>query len=169
MAISVHIEDGDELDLMERRLTALRLHTAGVPYKKIGEQLGVSAQTVMNDVRAQLKAELRESADDLIARQKAVLRDIMRAHYGRMLAGDVASTKAITDAMAHQCKLFGLYAPAKVSVVSDEDFTVTLARIMLEVGLTPPGELAHSVPHYPTVRELEPADITDDTDDDWAT
>lgn len=169
MATVVHIEDGDEIDLMERRLVALRLHTAGASYQTIADKLGVSRSTVQNDIKAQLKAELRESADDMIARQKAVVRDVLRVHYSRALSGDIPSTKAVMDALSHQAKLFGLWAPTRVNVVSDEDFSVTLARMMMDLGLNPPAELAAAVPTYAEVQVLEAETDDIETDDDWVT
>lgn len=123
----------------ERRATVLRLKNAGVSYSAISEQVGVSVQTCVNDVRAGLQEILREPAEEMIANQKAITRDLIRAMYPAAMRGDADAAKTILKTLEHQAKLFGMYAPQRIHISgSDEEFARMTAALMTEIGLEPP-------------------------------
>lgn len=135
--------DAAELARVERRGQVLRLRNAGVTYAKIAEQLGISTDTVARDITKGLREILHEPAEEMLGSQRSMLSDIRRANYVAMLGGDLKAASMILRTMEHEAKLFGLYAPTRVNVdVSDEDFALTAARLMQEMGVTPPEAIA---------------------------
>ncbi len=63
---------GSEVEAAERRIQSVQLRAAGLSYRQIGAQLGVSHEQARQDVLAGLKAahqELAEHAEELIALQ----------------------------------------------------------------------------------------------------
>lgn len=133
--------------LWERRMRALTMRNAGATYAKIAEQLGVSTLTVRKDVRLALREVIAETAEDMVARQRAVLLDMTRANYPAALQGDLGAQNAIVRCLEHEAKLFGLYAPTRVAVgVSDTEFASQAAELITALGLEPPAELARVLP-----------------------
>lgn len=128
--------------LWERRMRALTMRNAGATYAKIAEQLGVSTVIVRKDVRLALREVVSETAEDMVARQRAILLDVTRANYPAALQGDLGAQSAIVKCLEHEAKLFGLYAPTKVAVgVSDTEFASQAAELISALGLEPPREL----------------------------
>lgn len=128
--------------LWERRMRALTMRNAGATYAKIAEQFGVSTLTVRKDVRLALREVVSETAEDMVARQRGILLDMTRANYPAALQGDMAAQSAIVKCLEHEAKLFGLYAPTRVSVgVSDTEFAAQAAELIAALGLEPPKEL----------------------------
>jgi hypothetical protein len=153
--------------LWERRMRALTLRNAGWTYARIGDQQGTNAQTARNDVRKALREVINETAEDMLARQRAVLADLQRAHYPAALQGDVAATATVLKCLDHEAKLFGLFAPARVNVgVTDTEFAAQAVELITALGLTPMPELERTLRNHTEVIE---ADTTDkETDDDVA-
>lgn len=128
--------------LWERRMRALTMRNAGATYAKIAEQFGVSTLTVRKDVRLALREVISETAEDMVARQRGILLDMTRANYPAALQGDLGAQSAIVKCLEHEAKLFGLYAPTRVSVgVSDTEFAAQAAELIAALGLEPPREL----------------------------
>lgn len=157
-----------DLDRLERRADVLRLRNQGVPYKDIAKKHSVSTQTVYHDIQIAVKDVLDESAGELVATQKSILRDIIKAQYPGLLAGDTKAAEVMLKALAHQATLLGINAPSRVAVtaVQDEDFSLTLARMMISIGVQPPPEIAPpdlyaEIPRKPVVVDAVP--------DDWVT
>lgn len=147
--------------LWERRMRALTMRNAGATYAKIAEQLGVSTLTVRKDVRLALREVISETAEDMVARQRAVLLDMTRANYPAALQGDLGAQNAIVRCLEHEAKLFGLYAPTRVAVgVSDTEFAAQAAELISALGLEPPAELARVLPG-PEVIDAETIDADD--------
>lgn len=146
--------------LWERRMRALTLRNAGLTYAKIGDQQGTNAATARNDVRVALREVINETAEDMLARQRSVLADMQRAHYPAALQGDVAATAAVLRCLEHEAKLFGLYAPARVSVgVTDTEFAAQAVELITALGLQPMPELERS----PAIEaEIIPPEENDD-------
>lgn len=171
--------------LWERRMRALTMRNAGATYAKIAEQFGVTTITVRKDVRLALREVVSETAEDMVARQRGILLDMTRANYPAALQGDMAAQSAIVKCLEHEAKLFGLYAPTRVSVgVSDTEFAAQAAELIAALGLEPPKELRSAdvidvetddtIAHAPDGSDVtnDPAPIPshpkDDTDDHWA-
>ncbi len=148
--------------LWERRMRALTLRNAGLTYAKIGDQQGTNAQTARSDVRAALREVINETAEDMLARQRSVLVDLQRAHYPAALQGDRDATGAVLRCLEHEAKLFGLYAPSRVSVgVTDTEFAAQAVELITALGLQPMPELERTLIKHEQVVEAEPTTTTD--------
>lgn len=129
--------------LFERRMRALTLRNAGATYRQIAEKTGVSAAAARKDVAAALREVVAETAEDMIARQRAVLMDIQRANYAAAASGDIDAARLIIATLEREARLFGLDAPTRVNVgVSDVEFAERTASLIESLGLRPPKELA---------------------------
>lgn len=164
----LHVIDEARIARQERRTEALTLRAAGFTYSEIAQKLGVSHHTAYKDVEIAVRESMRETAQEMAAKQQALILKMISVNWQGFLEGDPVATKHVHQAMEHQAKLFGLHAPARVRVaVTDEDFSVTMARMMVEIGLRPPPELAAALPaaEQPVDPPEEPVDAK--TVDDW--
>lgn len=145
-----------EIAAAERRVAAIRLRNAGASVAQVADKLGISRQQAQDDIATGLREILREPAENLIANQQAIVRDVIRAMYAGMAAGDPKASAQVMKALEHQSKLFGLFAPTRVvHTITDEDFAATAARLIAEIGL---GDDQHVLEARPT-----------DNEDDWTT
>ena len=132
----------DEIRI-ERQLRALTLRNAGATYRQIAEKTGVSTATARKDVSSALRDVVSETAEDLIARQRAILLDLTRANYAAAASGDIDAARLLIAVMEREARLFGLDAPTRVNVgVSDVEFAERTASLIQSLGLQPPKELA---------------------------
>ena len=149
-----------EIAAAERRVAAIRLRNAGASVAQVADKLGISRQQAQDDIATGLREILREPAENLIANQQAIVRDVIRAMYAGMAAGDPKVSAQVMKALEHQSKLFGLFAPVRVAVtLSDEDFAATAARLMREIGEGTPSPSGQA---GPPVLEAAPA-----SEDEW--
>jgi len=93
------------------------------------------------------------------------------AYWTAAVSGDAKAAEIVLKVTAQRVKLLGLAVPEKVIVAqanvgSDEDFSTTMVRMMLEIGVQPPPELAATLPAGEIPARLldEPADTQID---DW--
>jgi hypothetical protein len=128
---------------IERQVRALTLRNAGATFRQIADKTGVSPTQARKDVEVALREVVAESAESMIARQRAVLHDIVRANYAAAASGDIDAARVILSTLEREAKLFGLDAPTRVSVgVSDVEFAERTASLIESLGLSPPRELA---------------------------
>ncbi|UYL88174.1 DNA binding protein [Gordonia phage Evaa] len=160
-----------EQALWQRRMQALTMRNAGATYARIAATLGVSIGTARKDIRLAYREVLNETPEDMLARQRSVLLDVVRVNYPAMLQQDKAATGHIMDALAHEAKLFGLYAPTRVNVgVSDVQFAEQTAELLDKLGLDVPKELAGAREPLPIdgevvdVPPIPDAEITEEPD-----
>lgn len=147
-----------EISRSEQAVAAIRMRNAGASIVQVSEKLGVTVREASDLVAMGLRAILREPAENLIANQQAIVRDVVRAMYAPMAAGDPQASRQIIMALDHQAKLFGLYAPTRVHVgITDEDFALTATRLMKSIGVTPPQQA------------IEASPVIDAETDDWVT
>lgn len=140
--VAVDVVHEDET-LFERRARSLTLRNAGATFRQIAEKTGVSPGTARHDVEAALREVVAESAEAMIARQRSMINDIIRANYAAMASGDVDAARLVLSSLEREAKLFGLDAPTRVNVgVSDVEFAEKTASLIESLGLTPPKELA---------------------------
>ena len=117
--------------LWERRLKALSLHNGGMTYRQIAAALDVSAETVRKDIRQARIEIVGESAEDMLARQRSILHDVVRKNYAQMLRGNKDATGHILKALDQEAKLFGLNAPARIAVgITKTEFAEKLADLL---------------------------------------
>jgi hypothetical protein len=145
--------------LYERRIRSLTLRNAGATYNQIAEKTGVSLPTARKDVAAALREIVAETAEDMIARQRAVLFDIQRANYAAAASGDIDAARIILATLEREARLFGLDAPTRVNVgVSDVEFAEKTALLITSLGLTPPKAILAALGE----REVVDAELLDD-------
>lgn len=103
-----------------RREEALQLRLAGLPYRAIAKQMGLSVSSVHETIQVALK-EIRESVGE-----KAVeMRDleiercdaILAAHWAKI--GEAASAGVVLRAMQRRADLLGLDAPKNLKIGGD--------------------------------------------------
>lgn len=159
-----------DIQRADRRAECMRLRNRGMTLTAIGEKLGINASTVSLDIQRGLKAILREPAEEMVATQRSIIRDIRAAMYPYMLAGDEKAADKIMKTLDHEAKLFGLYAPERVSINGgNEDFATTAVKLMQDLGITPgPGVGNH--PHQAAIEigtdTILDAEVTSELEDD---
>lgn len=157
-----------ELELMreERRRRALTMRNGGATLRQIAEKLGCSPATVKYDVERAMRDIIGEPIEDMVASQRAMLRDLVRSNYIAALNGDTDAAKIVLKVLEHESKLFGLNAPARVEIgVSDAEFARQAAELIGVLDITPPEGLLPQAalsdrPHAPmAVLEDVPPEI----------
>ena len=131
----------------ERAAKALTMRNAGATYTRIAEQLNISEQMARNDVSRAIKEWVKVPAGEMVNRQRAILLDITRVEMPAAL--DPSSPRhyeaqsKILQVLEHEAKLFGLYAPAKVSLgITEQEFAAQAAELL---KITGPGPLLELV------------------------
>ena len=138
---SAHVAEDETI--FERRARALTLRNAGATFRQIAEKTGVSTATARKDIEAALRDVVAETAESMIARQRAIIFDVTRANYAAAASGDIDAARLILACLEREARLFGLDAPTRVSVgVSDVEFAERTASLIQSLGLQPPKELA---------------------------
>ncbi|UJE15719.1 helix-turn-helix DNA binding domain protein [Gordonia phage Ligma] len=136
----------EDESIFERRMKALTLRNGGATYTQIAERFGVSIPTARKDVRLALREVVNEPAEDMIARQRAVLHDLHRAHFARALSGDIDSTRMVLETLKIEAQLFGLNAPSRVAVgVTDMEFAEQAVELIAGLGRMPQAEMLASL------------------------
>ena len=122
----------------DRKLRALELRKAGVPFQAIADQLGYrSSSGAFNAVKAALKATLREPADELRELEVARLDAMLLPLWRRVQSGDEKAVDRVLRIMERRARLLGLDAPRRqelsgpdgapiefdLSALSDEELT----------------------------------------------
>lgn len=136
----------------ERRAGAVRLRTCGASIPQIAQKLKYgSVSEASADIIAYLDELVRIDATEMVARQQAVIMDMMRAAYANASAGDTASIKVVKELMDHQAKLFGLHAPTRHQIsAEDRDFGQNAAGLLEDLGVNMVVEIP------PTIDAEEP-------------
>lgn len=145
--------DPAQLARDERAARALRLRLTGASYQAIADQLGCSIDTVARDIGRWRREVVREPAEQMVAEQRAMLANLRQRAYTLGLQGDMAAIDRVVKLLDHEAKLFGLYSPTRVALGTvEEDFAVTAAKLMREIGVVPPAELDRApAPDAPAV------------------
>lgn len=135
-----------------RRKTALALRCEGLTFEEIGEQLGITKQSVHEGVQKELRAvadERRTLAEHQVEFELAQIDTVIRGMAGPAEKGDARAAMAILKAMERRAKLLGLDAPDKhehlvdVRKLSDAELDTEIARLAAEEGApsaAPAGE-----------------------------
>ena len=98
----------------ERKLRALELRKAAVPYQQIADELGYrSASGAFNAVKAALKATLREPAEELRELELARLDAMLLPLWRRIQRGDEKAIDRALRIMERRARLLGLDAPTR--------------------------------------------------------
>lgn len=126
----------------ERAARAFALRKAGLSYRDIGAELGVSHVIVYRDVQASIKQfldEAREHHTQIMAIEAARLDDLQRVMWEQAAMGDRRAIETVLKIMERRAKLLGLDTPVatkQVSVTLTPDELATMSddelRRMLE-------------------------------------
>lgn len=133
----------EDATIWDRRMRALTLRNAGATYAKIAQTLQISQERARQDVNRAIKEVVKLPVDQMVDRQRAILLDITRRNYTAALDGDREAQGVIIRCLEHEAKLYGLYAPARVSIgISEAEFGQQAADLLKLVGTGPLAELA---------------------------
>ena len=119
------------------------MRNAGATFPKIAETLGIAEKTARLDVRKAIAEVVQLPVDQMVERQRAILLDITRVNYPAAMGGDRDAQAVLLRVLEHEAKLYGLYAPARVSVgISETEFASQAAELLAALGTEPLRELA---------------------------
>lgn len=105
--------------MIERAHKAFSLRISGMSCRKIAAELGVSHQTIMNDIAAILEIVHKETfkdAKDHIALELSRLDAVCKAMSERMSEGDPSAASVFLKACESRRKLLGLDAAIKTEL-----------------------------------------------------
>jgi hypothetical protein len=120
-----------DAELEIRRGKALLMRLSGMTFATIAGALKVSVATARKDYDIALAAHATDSPEKMIARQRAVLTDILHANYRNMLGGDKDAAATILRALDREAKLFGLDAPTRIlASINPVDYANEAARLI---------------------------------------
>ena len=122
-----------------RRQKSLDLRTAGVRYRQIGQQLGVSYQTAYRDVQIALGELAKLQADKAEKLRELELErcdKLTVALWPKARAGDEKAVRAVVLLMDRRAKLLGLDAPTKLEHAGSGG-----APLSFTLNLTKPHEI----------------------------
>lgn len=133
-------------ELLARRTKVMFLRNAGATWATVAAETGVSESTCRKDYAVVCRDINAEQPSNVIARHRAVIFDIQRANYPRMMQGDKDAAATILRALDREAKLLGLDAPTKImAAVSSEEFANEAARLIARINQLDPT----------TMKELE--------------
>lgn len=137
----VPVEFDDEA-IMLRRTKVMFLRNHGKTWAVIGEVLGISGATARKDYAIVCRDLNNEQPADVVARHRAVIFDIQRANYPKMLAGDKDAAQTILKALDREAKLLGLDAPTRIlASVNDVEYANEAARLINSIQAMDPDTL----------------------------
>lgn len=105
----------------ERAARAFALRKAGLSYRDIGAELGVSHVVVYKDVQATIKQfldEAREHHTQIMAIEAARLDDLQRVMWEQAAMGDRRAVDTVLKIMERRAKLLGLDTPVATKAVN---------------------------------------------------
>ena len=105
----------------ERAARAFALRKAGLSYRDIGAELGVSHVAVYRDVQATIKQfldEAREHHAQIMAIEAARLDDLQRVMWEQAAMGDRRAIETVLKIMERRAKLLGLDTPVATKQVN---------------------------------------------------
>jgi hypothetical protein len=108
-----------KLTAAQRKEKALNYRKAGMTYRQIGEQLGVTFQAAYKMVIGALEDindRIRENAEELRSLELERLDTLFLAMYNQAIKGNQGAVDRCIRIMERRSKLLGLDAPSKASV-----------------------------------------------------
>jgi len=125
---------GAKLHALDRRRRCVDLRIAGWDLRAIAAKVGCSKSTVERDVLKALEeraGKVGESADVMIAQEKARLDELQSSFWAAALKGDVKAAGIVLSVMDRRARLLGLDAPKKL------DHEVNGAAVQTAVVIIP--------------------------------
>lgn len=140
-------ELAEDATAWDKRMQALTMRNAGGTYARIAETFGISIELARKWVHQATRDVVKMPVDQMVDRQRAILLDITRVNYPAAMdktnPEHREAQSTIIRCLEHEAKLYGLYAPARVSVgISESEFGQQAADLLKLVGVGPLAELA---------------------------
>ena len=113
--------NAQKITTAERREKALKYRKAGMTYKQIGEQLGISFQAAHKLVISaldEITKKINEEADQLRTLEVERLNTLFLSMYNKAIKGDHGAVDRCLRIMERRARLLGLDAPTKQDVTS---------------------------------------------------
>jgi hypothetical protein len=107
---------GGAVWVREREIRALELRTAGLPYRRIGQQLGVGESMARRIVARGLDRLVREPAAALIALETSRLDLLWETALTNALAGSARWAEVAVRVLERRARMLGLDAPTRTEV-----------------------------------------------------
>lgn len=117
--------------VLDRQRRSLEFKLAGMSYRRIAEQTGVSAQQAYTDVQNALTEYIREPTEEVRQQEAARLDRLMMTHWPKALEGDHDALNAVLRIMDRRAKLLGVDQPQKV------DLRALIMAVAGEEGVDP--------------------------------
>jgi len=165
----------------DKRMQALTMRNAGATFARIAANFGISTDRAKAWVHRATLDVVKLPTDQMVDRQRSILLDIVRVNYPDAMNRDNPdrrdAQRTIINCLEHEAKLFGLYAPQRVSIgISEAEFGQQALDLLKLVGTAPLAELA-GLPSLPAntgstintalTQIVDAEEVTDpDTDDD---
>src|SRR5699024_1010607 len=127
-----------EFERAERKKNAVELRLAGASYRDIGNALGCSTVTAMNDCKEALAEIPMQQADEMRTVELSRLDRLQRAVWGKAIKGDLQAVDRAIKIIDRRAKLLGLDAPQQVQITAnavDLDATVDKMLRVAEMAL----------------------------------
>jgi cytidylate kinase len=128
--------------IVDRQRQVLTLVARGRTFRQIAAELGISVSQAHRDYEAGLRATLQQPADELRAKEMAVIEVVLEEALRIFLeAGNlnqrIRVLPGLTSVLERRAKLLGLDAPERrmVEVVSDEAIQAEIRRLTQLAGL----------------------------------
>jgi hypothetical protein len=120
-----------EFERAERKKNAVELRLAGASYREIGDALGCSTVTAMNDCKEALAEIPMQQADEMRTVELSRLDRLQRAVWGKAVKGDLQAVDRAIKIIDRRAKLLGLDAPQQVQITAnDVDLDATVDKML---------------------------------------
>ena len=120
-----------EFERAERKKNAVELRLAGASYRDIGNALGCSTVTAMNDCKEALAEIPMQQADEMRTVELSRLDRLQRAVWGKAIKGDLQAVDRALKIIDRRAKLLGLDAPQQVQITAnDVDLDATVDKML---------------------------------------
>lgn len=120
-----------EFERAERKKNAVELRLAGASYRDIGNALGCSTVTAMNDCKEALAEIPMQQADEMRTVELSRLDRLQRAVWGKAIKGDLQAVDRAIKIIDRRAKLLGLDAPQQVQITAnDVDLDATVDKML---------------------------------------
>jgi hypothetical protein len=143
---------GEESRIASRRLKVMRLRQRGWSLRRISEALGVSLQTVANDLNACLSELIKTTTQETAHYRQLELErldSLLEGIWGKAVGGSVYHIDRCLMIMERRAKFLNLDTPAKLVVAGDKEKQLTvehkysisdelLAKMHMLAGLASP-------------------------------
>ena len=130
----------DNLTLQERRIRAVTLRRAGVGYRAIAKELGVSVGRAWGLVDEALRAVLVDGTERLRQIEGERLDDAQRALWPAVVSGDLRAVDVFVRLSARRARLFGLDVEAESEVDREvrDAYREQVEAFLASFAVTPP-------------------------------